>query len=618
MSTVSEKSVLRKKMKEKRAALTPDAYAARSHMICELLWQMPVVREARRICCYAPLPQEVDLWELIERFFTMGDRQIAFPRVYAQDADSRMDFYEVGSRQELSEGVFHVLEPVGDGRTPVDWEDALVLVPGVAFAADGSRCGYGKGYYDRYFSEHPGLVRIGIAFDVQLTGELPPLCEPTDIRMDYVQTEYRSYAACDAMDYETLVAQISGSRRFGKAPGIVCSEAVCELLGRPQDDLRFVHIAGTNGKGSVAAFLTEICVQAGLRVGCFTSPHLEHFTERIQIGHTQIAPEDVLKFGRVVWRADHRLRVSKGLSLTMFDYCLAIALLYYRQQGVDLVVLETGLGGRLDSTNIIPAPLVSVITEIGLEHTEYLGTTVAQIASEKAGILKAGTQAVLMDQPQEALGVLTERCEALGVPVHISGMVDADGRYRGGSYEIGMPGAYQHRNAAAAIEAAGLLAQTFAQITPQAVCDGVKNARWPGRMELVGERPQVILDGAHNVHGVRALVESLRAWKPQQTYTFFMGVMAEKDYETMIELILPLADRIYTLTPDSSRALSAEALCAMIREKGGQADVCLDEQHLIGLIRARDADEICIVFGSLYLIGAVRKLFLEGKSNIDE
>lgn len=618
MSTVSEKSVLRKKMKEKRAALTPDAYAARSHMICELLWQMPVVREARRICCYAPLPQEVDLWELIERFFAMGDRQIAFPRVYAQDADSRMDFYEVGSRQELSEGVFHVLEPVGDGRTPVDWEDALVLVPGVAFAADGSRCGYGKGYYDRYFSEHPGLVRIGIAFDVQLTGELPPLCEPTDIRMDYVQTEYRSYAACDAMDYETLVAQISGSRRFGKAPGIVCSEAVCELLGRPQDDLRFVHIAGTNGKGSVAAFLTEICVQAGLRVGCFTSPHLEHFTERIQIGHTQIAPEDVLKFGRVVWRTDHRLRVSKGLSLTMFDYCLAIALLYYRQQGVDLVVLETGLGGRLDSTNIIPAPLVSVITEIGLEHTEYLGTTVAQIASEKAGILKAGTQAVLMDQPQEALGVLTERCEALGVPVHISGMVDADGRYRGGNYEIGMPGAYQHRNAAAAIEAAGLLAQTFAQITPQAVCDGVKNARWPGRMELVGERPQVILDGAHNVHGVRALVESLRTWKPQQTYTFFMGVMAEKDYETMIELILPLADHIYTLTPDSSRALSAEALCAMIREKGGQADVCLDEQHLIGLIRARDADEICIVFGSLYLIGAVRKLFLEGKSDIDE
>ncbi len=618
MSTVSEKRALRKKMKEKRAALTPDAYAARSHMICELLWQLPVAREARRICCYAPLPQEADLWELIERLFAMGDRQIAFPRVYAQDADSRMDFYEVGSRQELSEGAFHVLEPVDDGRTPVEWEDALVLVPGVAFAVDGSRCGYGKGYYDRYFSEHPGLVRIGIAFDAQLTEELPPLCEPDDISMDYVQTEYRSYAACDAMDYETLVAQISGSRRFGKAPGVVCSEAVCELLGRPQDDLRFVHIAGTNGKGSVAAFLTEICAQAGLRVGCFTSPHLERFTERIQIGHTQIAPEDVLKLGRIVWRADRRLRVSEGLSLTMFDYCLAIALLYYRQQGVDLIVLETGLGGRLDSTNIIPAPLVSVITEIGLEHTEYLGTTTAQIASEKAGILKAGTQAVLMDQPQEALGVLTARCEALEVPAHISGMVDADGDYRGKSYKIGMLGAYQHRNAAAAIEAAGLLAQTFAQITPQAVCDGVKNARWSGRMELVGEQPQVILDGAHNVHGVCALVESLRTWKPHQSYTFFMGVMEEKDYETMIELILPLADYIYTLTPDSSRALSADALCEMIRKKGGRADVCLDEQHLLELIRARDADETCIVFGSLYLIGAVRKLFLEGISNIDE
>lgn len=618
MSATADKRTLRKKMKDKRAAMTPDAYAARSHMICEMLSRMLVFREAHRIYCYAPLPQEADLWELIDQLLARGDKQLAFPRVIGADGENRMEFYEVRSRGELMEGAYHVMEPIDDGREPVDWTDALVLVPGVAFSKDGARMGYGRGYYDRYLSEHPELVRVGIAFDVQLTDELSAVCEVTDIQMDYVQTEYRSYAACDAMDYDTLVDRISGSRRFGKAPGITCSQAVCELLGRPQDELRFVHIAGTNGKGSVAAFLREICMRAGLRVGCFTSPHLEHFTERIQIGHTQIAPEDVLRFGRIVWKTNHRLMVSEGLNLTMFDYCLAIALLYYREQGVDLVILETGMGGRLDSTNIIAAPLVSVITGIGLEHTEYLGTTVAQIASEKAGILKAGTQAVLMEQPQEALDVLTERCRQLQVPVCISGSVDADGWYGDAHYEIGMFGSYQHQNAAAAIEAAGILGQTFPQITPQAVRDGIRDARWPGRMEIVSERPWVLLDGAHNVHGVTALVHSLRDWNAQQKYIFFMGVMAEKDYETMIGQILPLAKHIYTLTPDSSRALNAEALCDMIRKKGGSADVCPDGRHMMELIHAQAADEKCVVVGSLYLIGAVRKLFLEGKRQIDE
>ncbi len=609
MSDLSQKNALRKRIKDRRAALTPDEYAARSHMICEMLTHQLIFREARRIYCYAPLSQEADLWELIEQLWAQGDRRLAFPRVIAGGDEARMEFYEVKSREELTEGAFHVMEPVDDGREPVDWKGALVLVPGLVFATDGSRCGYGKGYYDRYLSAHPELVSIGVAFDCQLTEELPPLCEATDICMDYIQTEYRCYSACDRMDVETLVSRISGSRRFGRAPGVVCSEAVCELLGRPQDELRFVHIAGTNGKGSVAAFLREICEQAGLRAGCFTSPHLERFTERIQIGHEEIAPEEVLRLGRIVWRANHRLMVSKGLNLTMFDYCLAIALLYYRQQQVDLVILETGMGGRLDSTNVIPAPLVSVITGIGLEHTEYLGTTIAQIASEKAGILKKGTQAVLMDQPPEALDVLTGRCRELEVPVHISGEVDANGDYRGQNYRIGMLGSYQHQNAAAAIEAAMLLAQTFPQITSEVIKTGICQAQWPGRMEVVSERPWVLLDGAHNVHGVTALVRSLRTLDTGRKYIFFMGVMAEKDYETMIGRILPLAKHIYTLTPDSSRALDAQTLCEMIRSKGGTADVCVDEAHLRELIRTQKPDEACVVFGSLYLIGAVRKLF---------
>ena len=199
-----------------------------------------------------------------------------------------MEFYEVSGLEELTEGAFHVPEPPKDGREPVDWKGVPVLVPGVAFDSSGARCGYGKGYYDRYFAAHPELVRVGVAFECQLSEELSACCDATDVRLDYVQTQRCCYAAADALTYEELVEKISGSRRFGRSPGVVCSKEVLKLLGNPEQDLAFVHIAGTNGKGSVAAFLREICEKAGLRVGLFTSPHLQEFTERIQIGHAQI------------------------------------------------------------------------------------------------------------------------------------------------------------------------------------------------------------------------------------------------------------------------------------------------------------------------------------------
>jgi dihydrofolate synthase/folylpolyglutamate synthase len=274
---------------------------------------------------------------------------------------------------------------------------------------------------------------------------------------------------------------------------------------------------------------------------------------------------------------------------------------------VELVILETGMGGRLDSTNCIPAPAVSVITGIGLEHTQYLGDTIPQIAGEKAGILKRGTQAVLMDQSREALDVLVRRCEELDIPYVISGTVDARGYYREIPYQIGMLGAYQKKNAAAAIEAAACLNRLGYSIPASAVQKGLQEARWPGRMELISERPWVLLDGAHNVHGLTALTESLRELLAGAKAIFFMGVMAEKDYGYMIDLILPLAKHIYTLTPDSERALSAEALCDQIRQSGGRAEAISGEQ-VAEIIRGLDKDEKCVICGSLYLIGELRNL----------
>lgn len=601
-----QKSVIRKEKKTKRDALSVEEHRKLSHQICEALWQLPLLQEAQKVYCYAPVGSEVDIWELTERLWAAGKR-LAFPRVLA-GAVPDMAFFEVKSRRELTEGAFHVPEPMADGREPVDWKGALVLVPGVAFDRAGFRCGYGKGYYDRYFASYPELVRVGVAFECQLSEELSGCCEKTDVCLDDVQTENGCYAAVQSLSYEALVEKISTSRRFGRAPGIACSGAVMELLGHPDRELSFVHVAGTNGKGSVSAFLREICERAGLRVGLFTSPHLQEFTERIQIGHEQIPREKVLQLGRLVIAANDRLMVSRGINLTMFDYCLAIALLYFKEQDADLVILETGMGGRLDSTNMIQAPAVSVITGIGLEHTEYLGDTIGAIATEKAGILKSGTKAVLMEQDQQGLEVLIRRCEALGIPYRISGSVDETGDYRGVHYQIGMPGSYQRKNAAAAIEAASLLKENgYLQITGKVVEEGLRDARWPGRMELVSEHPWVLLDGAHNVHGVAALAKSLRELGEDTRYTFFMGVMADKDYGTMIDLILPLAKHIYALAPDSDRALPAEKLCALIREKGGQADVCGDEAQLAELVHGQPEQEKCVIFGSLYLIGAIRQ-----------
>lgn len=606
MESLAVKQAIRRQKRTDRDAMTVEERAQRSHEICEALWQLPLIQEAQAVCCYAPIGSEADIWELSERLWAAGKR-LAFPRVLGPEKKD-MEFYEVKSRQELVEGAFHVPEPVEDGRKPVDWKGALILVPGVAFTASGARCGYGKGYYDRYFEAHPELVRVGVSFECQLAEELSSCCEATDVRLDYVQTERCCYAAVDAMSYDDLVEMISGSRRFGRAPGIECSAAVMELLGHPERKLSFVHIAGTNGKGSVAAFLREICVKAGLRAGLFTSPHLQEFTERIQIGHTQIPHERVLQLGRIVIAANHRLMVSRGINLTMFDYCLAIGLLYFKEEKADIVILETGMGGRLDSTNIISSPLVSVITGIGLEHTAYLGNTIDAIASEKAGILKHGTHAVLMEQDATALDVLTKRCGELNVPYRVSGSIDAAGNYKNMQYRIGMTGVYQRKNAAAAIEAAGLLAQQgYVQITQEIIAEGIRDARWQGRMEIVSEHPWVLLDGAHNVHGVTALAQSLRELGDGHRFVFFMGVMADKDYETMVELILPLAKHIYALAPDSDRALPAERLCALIRAKGGNADVCADAAQLVACIHAQPEQEKCVVFGSLYLIGEIRQ-----------
>lgn len=412
------------------------------------------------------------------------------------------------------------------------------------------------------------------------------------------------------MEYEEIIEIIQNKRRFGNQPGVVISKELLAAVGNPQKELSFVHIAGTNGKGSTAAFLCSILTEAGIKTGLFTSPHLVSFTERIRIGTEEIGKDDVVRLGEKL------LNLPIDVHPTMFDYCFAMAMLYFKEQKTELVILETGLGGRLDSTNSIDAPLLGIITRIGLDHTDILGNTLSEIALEKAGILKTGTKAIIACQEEEAENALRSYCEKNNNPYRIIKKEEINGEkesfsYRGETYFMRMLGAYQKENAAAAILAAKELSvaellkkrNLASKITDEAIHKGIENAFWAGRMELVCKEPFLLIDGAHNGNGVAALANGLRTLYPKEKFHLIMGVLADKDYEKMAEQMLPFALDVVTVTPESSRALLGESLAEYIKSRGVPARV---EKDLEKALRERSGKTVA--FGSLYFIGEIKRI----------
>lgn len=407
------------------------------------------------------------------------------------------------------------------------------------------------------------------------------------------------------MKYEEVIEIIENKRRFGNEPGVVISKKLLEAVGNPQKDLKFVHIAGTNGKGSTAAFLSSILTTAGIKTGLFTSPHLIAFTERIRIDGEQIPKDKAAAVGEML------LNLELEVHPTMFDYCLAMAMLYFKEQNCEIVVLETGLGGRLDSTNCIDAPMVSIITKIGYDHTNVLGNTLAEIAAEKAGILKTGSRVVIEKQENEALQVLIKACDRLSLSYQVADVAEMPEELYFSNMK--MKGNFQKENASAAILAAKKLAALGYPVTENAIQKGISRAVWQGRMELICEKPFLLIDGAHNGHGVKALAESLKIMYPGEKFHFIMGVLADKDYEEMAEMILPLAQDVVTVTPESSRALQSEKLAEYIKSNGIKAKSGKDLPTVFApFLNKQDnyaENEKTIAFGSLYFIGDIRKLF---------
>lgn len=430
------------------------------------------------------------------------------------------------------------------------------------------------------------------------------------------------------MTYEQVVETIENIRRFGRYSGVEVMTEMLKSLGDPQKGMRLIHIAGTNGKGSVSAFLCEILREAGLCVGVFTSPHLIDFRERICVNGRMIAREAVERLGKELLARQFLKEPS------MFDVCLAMALLYFKEQQCDVVILETGLGGSLDATNAVGVPEVSVITKIGYDHMEILGNTLEEIAAQKAGIIKKGTVVVLESQTPVVLAVLLAWAERAGArachviaPEEFLQQCYQDGVQSfvygdHGKLQMRMLGLHQYENAAAAAVAAeqflknGKFSERIeTQRTGEDknsrikafIRNGIFKTRWQGRMELLRSEPFFMVDGAHNSSGVQALSESLAYLFPGERFHFMMGVMADKDYESMVELLLPLAAEFTTVRVQTARSLDAESLAAFIRRRGIPA---VSAANLAaGMERAACAAHKTVAVGSLYFIGEIEAIF---------
>ena len=420
--------------------------------------------------------------------------------------------------------------------------------------------------------------------------------------------------------YEEVIHTIQNTRRFGNLTGYEVSKRMLEQLGNPQSGIPFVHIAGTNGKGSTTAFLCKILEQTGKKVGMFTSPHLITFEERIRINGVYISKEDVTRLGNKL------LEMEFDVSPTMFDYCLAMAVLYFKESECDIMVMETGIGGKYDSTNALGVPEVSVITKIGFDHMAILGNTIEEIASEKAGIMKKVSYVVLQNQEAAAREALLDYYDSLDQDESMKAEVTEDDILFAQEIPKRMLGSFQDENAATAILAARIVLKKWQDAgkidlsekkQEELIRTGISQTFWKGRMELVSTEPFFMIDGAHNAHGVCALAKSLKKLYPGERFHFIMAVMADKDYEDMIQELMPLAIDFVTVTPESNRALQAKELAACIQKRGIDATYANSIEELItSLLKRGDTDkqkDKTVAFGSLYFIGEIEAMLETNK-----
>ena len=421
------------------------------------------------------------------------------------------------------------------------------------------------------------------------------------------------------MQYDEIIKRIDSLGKFGIHLGLGRIQKLLENMGNPQDKLRFVHIAGTNGKGSTTTMIANILKQSGYRTGLFISPHVLNFEESMQINNASITKEELTGCAEFVFGQFANSAVD-GEYPTQFEVVTAIALEWFYRRGCDIVCLEVGLGGRYDSTNVISQPLVQVITSIGIDHAAILGDTISKIAYEKAGIIKGGTTVLYPLQEEDAVSEIKKQCEltnsTLVIP-DLSQLTVTDDSfeantfiYKGVAYEKGLRGGFQVYNAVTAITAAQELQKKGFTITQKCMQIGVRTAFIPARMEVLNKNPLIVLDGAHNPDGGKVLAQSL-AKLGAKKLTVLMGVLADKEYDAFLRVIGPYVYRFIAVTPHNPRALPAKDLCERARAMGMDAQYSEDIEYGVKTaLQETDQNGALVICGSLYLAADVRKIVL--------
>ena len=407
----------------------------------------------------------------------------------------------------------------------------------------------------------------------------------------------------------------------GSIPGLGRTQKLLSLMGNPEKKLKFVHIAGTNGKGSTAAMTAAILQKAGYRTGLYTSPYIYRFHERMQVNGVQISDEDLAAVTEWV----RPLAESMEEKPTEFELVCCIAFEYFYRQNCDIVVLEVGMGGAMDSTNVIEVPEVAVITNIGLDHTEVLGDTLEAIAETKAGIFKEGGSAVVYRGIPSVEAVFEEICEerhlslkkadfdSLVLHSHgLEGQVFDCGNRK--ALELPLLGSHQLKNAAVVLSIIDTLIQKGWKISEQNIRDGLHDVQWPGRFDIVGHDPLFIIDGGHNPQCFEALIKNIQDYLPGKTIIALTGVLADKDYADMYKPVMPYIQQFVCITPPNPRKLDADQLAAFLGQAGATATACETiEAGVAKAIALAGKDGVVLCFGSLYTIGSVRDALLEIK-----
>ena len=417
--------------------------------------------------------------------------------------------------------------------------------------------------------------------------------------------------------YTRSLSYIHSLLKFGTRPGLERVSALLDELGRPQDKLKFVHVAGTNGKGSFCTMMSEILKSAGYKTGLFTSPYVFDFRERIQINGEMISEEELCKITAEVKAAAEKIAV-RDLQPTEFEFITASALKFFADKNCDVVVLEVGLGGRLDSTNIIKTPLVSVVMSISLDHMAVLGDTVEEIAAEKSGIIKEnGVTVCFSRQDEKAEKIIRKTAEEKGnvyiksspedIKVLSCDLSGTKAVYKDMEIFIPLIGEHQVYNAQTAVDAALALNDRELNISTENIIDGISKARIPARTELFGKNPLTILDGAHNREGVEALLSNLNKFLKGRKLIVIMGMMEDKEYEFAADEISKLAKTFTGVLPSNPRAVSPKVLAEIAEKNCSDVFICENPAEAYRKIYEKaQKDDIILVCGSLYLAGDVR------------